>query len=126
MAANADLSRREREVLDIVYSAGRISAAEVQAAMASPPTNAAVRAVLRSLVEKGHLRHDYDGPRYVYSPTVPRRQARRAALQHVLGTFFGGSVEGAMATLLELDDELSEEARERLEKMIDEARREGR
>lgn len=113
--------------MDIVYAAGRATAEEVREAMAEPPTNAAVRATLRSLVEKGHLRHEYDGPRYVYSPTTPRERARRSALKHLLRTFFGGSVEGAMAALLELEPaELTPGARERLKSLIDEAREDGR
>lgn len=113
--------------MDIVYAAGRPTAEEVREAMAEPPTNAAVRAILRSLVEKGHLRHEYDGPRYVYSPTMPRDRARRSALKHVLRTFFGGSVESAMAALLELEPaELTPSARERLKRLIDEAREDGR
>lgn len=113
--------------MDIVYAAGRVTAEEVREAMATPPTNAAVRATLRVLVGKGHLRHEYDGPRYVYSPTTPRERARRSALRHLLRTFFGGSVEGAMAALLELESaELTPGARERLKRLIDEAREEGR
>ncbi len=128
MSSEPGLSRREREVMDIVYTAGRVTAAEVEAAMKSPPSNAAVRAILRSLVEKGQLRHEYDGPRYVYSPTVPQRQARRSALEHVLSTFFGGSVEGAMTTLLELEDseKLDDEAADRLKRLIDRAKQEER
>ncbi len=122
-----NLSRREREVMDIIYACGRATATEVGAAMVSPPTNAAVRATLRALVEKGHLRHEYDGPRYVYMPTMPRHQARRSALAHLVRTFFDGSAEGAMAALLELESsELSEETRERLREMIDQAKSEGR
>lgn len=121
------LSRREREVLDILHTLDRATAEEVREAMAEAPTNPAVRAILRSLVDKGHLRHEYDGPRYIYTPTVPREKARRSALEHVLRTFFGGSVESAVATLLEIESEdLSEEARQRLKEKIDEAQREGR
>lgn len=113
--------------MDIVYAAGRATAEEVREAMAEAPTNAAVRATLRSLVEKGHLRHQYDGPRYVYSPTTPRVRARQSALKHVLRTFFGGSVESALAALLELErEELTPEARERLKRLIDDAREDGR
>ncbi len=114
-------------MMDIVYALGRATAAEVREAMASPPTDAAVRTTLRSLVTKGHLSHKYDGPRYVYFPTVPREKARKSALQHVLETFFGGSPESAMAALLDMHgSDLSSDQRERLKKLIDEAQREGR
>jgi predicted transcriptional regulator len=121
------LSRREREVMDILYAKGSATAAEVRADLADPPTDAAVRATLRSLVEKGHLRYEQDGPRYVYRPTTPPGRARRRALERVLRTFFGGSVEGAMATLLELKgSRLSQQEREQLRRMIDAAEKEGR
>ena len=121
------LSRREREVMDIVYATEGITANEVEDAMSDPPTNAAVRAILRSLIAKGHLRHEHDGPRYVYFPTVPRVEARRSAMAHVMETFFSGSLEGAMATLLEVGSEdLSDESRDRLKGLIDQARKEGR
>src|SRR5262245_30408321 len=96
------LSRREREVMDIVYRLGRATAADVRAEMPEPPTEAAVRTTLRILVRKGRLTHRYDGPRYVYSPTVEPEAARRSAFRHLLDTFFGGSARGAMAALLEM------------------------
>src|SRR5687768_6458536 len=86
-----DLSRRERQIVDILYSNGRATAAEVQAALPDPPSYSAVRAMLRILEEKGHVRHEQDGPRYVYVPTLARDNAKRSALQHVLKTFFDGS-----------------------------------
>lgn len=120
------LTRREREVMDIVYALGEATATEVREGMADPPTNAAVRSILRILVEKGHLEYEQDGPRYVYSPTAPQR-ARRSAMRHVLRTFFGGSVEGAMAALLELEEgALTAEERARIKRVIDRAAREGR
>lgn len=120
------LSRREREVLDIVYSREHATAAEVRAAMLHPPTDAAVRTTLRILVDKGHLRIQQDGPRYDYWPTVPRDAARRSELKHVLRTFFGGSTENALATLLDIrPGELDEETRRRLKQVIDKAAREG-
>ena len=95
--------------------------------MAAPPTDAAVRTTLRSLVAKGHLRIEQDGPRYVYWPTVPRDTARRTELAHVLETFFGGSAESAMVALLQLKaNDLSEADRERLKQLIDHAASEGR
>ncbi len=123
----ASLSRREREMMDIIYEAGRATAAEVRDAMASPPSYSAVRATLRVLEEKGHLRHRQDGPRYVFSPTVPRDKARQSALKHVIQTFFDGSTHGAVAALLDMhSSKLSKEELERLSAMIEEAKREGR
>jgi predicted transcriptional regulator len=121
------LSRREREVLDIVYRLGRATAAEVRAEMARPPTDPAVRATLRVLVAKGRLAHEYDGPRYVYFPTVAREAARRSAFRHLLDTFFGGSARGAMAALLEMEEAgLSSRQRRRLRALIEDAERKGR
>ena len=98
------LSKREREVMDIVHELGDATAAQIRKRMTDPPTDSAVRSVLRILVKKGHLASEYDGPRYVYSPTVSAQRARSSAMQHVLKTFFGGSVEGAVAMLLQLED----------------------
>jgi len=121
------LSRREREVMDIVYRLGRATAAEVRGEMAEAPTDAAVRTTLRVLVRKGRLRQEYDGPRYVYFPTVAREAARRSAFRHLLDTFFGGSARGAMAALLEMEDSgLSSRQRRRLRELIDDADRKGR
>jgi predicted transcriptional regulator len=123
----ATLSRREREILDIVYRLGRATAAEVRAEMAQPPTDPAVRTTLRILVEKGRLRHEYDGPRYVYSPTVAPDAARRSAFRHLLDTFFGGSARGAMAALLEMEEmDITARERRRLRELIAEADRKGR
>jgi len=121
------LSRREREVLDLVYKLGRSTAAEVRAAMAEPPTDPAVRTTLRILVGKGLVSHEYDGPRYVYTPTLPREAASRSAFRHLLDTFFGGSARVAMAALIEMEDAgLSPQAKARVKKLIDEADRQGR
>lgn len=121
------LSKREREVMDIVHELDHATAARIRERMTDPPTDAAVRSVLRILVEKGHLEHEYDGPRYVYSPTVSARRARSSAMKHVLKTFFGGSVEGAVAMLLQLDDtRLTPDERARIRALIDEASEEGR
>src|SRR5262245_5337369 len=96
MARNDEgLSRREREVMDIIYGLGRVTAAEVRAQMAQPPTDPAVRTTLRILVQKGRLKHESDGPRYVSLPTLPPEAARRSAFRHLLDTFFGGSAHGA-------------------------------
>src|SRR5262245_2691621 len=121
------LSRREQEILDIVYARGHATAVEVRGAMREPPTDAAVRTTLRLLVGKGHLRIEQDGPRYDYWPTVPHEAARRSELQHVLRTFFGGSMESALTTLLDLrPGELGEDERRRLKRLIDKAAKEGR
>jgi predicted transcriptional regulator len=121
------LSRRERQIMEIVYEHGRATAAEVRERMADPPSYSAVRAMLRILEEKGHLRHEQDGPRYIFLPTVPRREASETALRRLVRTFFGGSPEGAMAALLDLEgNRLDEAALERLAGMIEEAKREDR
>jgi predicted transcriptional regulator len=125
--AKPKLSRREQEILDIVYAHGHATAAEVREAMQEPPTDAAVRTTLRILVSKGHLRIEQDGPRYDYWPTVSREAARRSELQHILRTFFAGSTESALATLLDLQPgELGDEERRRLKRLIDKAAKGGR
>jgi predicted transcriptional regulator len=121
------LSRRERQIMDIVYESGRVSAAQVMERLPDPPSYSAVRTLLRILEEKGHLRHEQEGPRYIYLPTVPREKARQSALRHLVQTFFDGSAEGAVAALLGLDDtRLSDEEYERLAASIERARKEGR
>src|SRR5262247_4399136 len=126
-AAAAGLSRREREVMDIIYGLGRATAAEVRAQMAQPPTDPAVRTTLRILVQKGRLKHEYDGPRYVYLPTLTPEAARRSAFRHLLDTFFGGSAQGAMAALVEMDDTgLTTRQRRCLRELIEDAERKGR
>lgn len=127
MTEKPRFSRREQEIMEIVYARGHATAAEVREGMDDPPTDAGVRTTLRVLVSKGHLRIEQDGPRYVYWPTVPRETARRSEMAHVLDTFFGGSVESAMATLLELrTDDIDQRTRDRLERMIEAAAEEGR
>jgi len=122
-----DLSRRERQIMDSIYRRGRATAAEVLTDLPDPPSYSAVRTMLRLLEEKGHLRHEQDGPRYVYLPTVARENARVSALQHLVSTFFNGSTEQAMAALLELSDsDLSDEQLGRLQQLIESARAEGR
>jgi len=121
------LSRREQQVLDIIYARGHATAAEVREAMDDAPTDPAVRTTLRILVAKGHLRIEPDGPRYDYWPTVSPDTARKSELQHVLRTFFGGSTESALATLLDLGGaKLDDEARRRLKRLIDNASKQGR
>src|SRR5215203_2811831 len=121
-----DLSRRERQIVDILYARGRATAADVQAALPDPPSYSAVRAMLRILEEKGHVRHEQDGPRYVYLPTVAPDRAKKTAIRHVLRTFFNGSAEQALSALLdESDTRLSDHELDRLAKVIDRARRAG-
>ena len=121
------LSRREREMMDIIYAAGSATANEVRRAMTSPPSYSAVRATLRVLEEKGHLKHTKDGNRYLFEPTVSRQRARKSALSGVLQNFFDNSREQMVATLLDLSSQdLSDEELERLADLIDQARKEGR
>lgn len=121
------LSKREKEILDIVYARGHATAADVRGDMREPPTDAGVRTTLRVLVAKGHLRIEQDGPRYDYWPVVSRENARRSELQHVLRTFFGGSVETALATLLDVSaEQIGDDERKRLKRLIDDAAKQGR
>lgn len=119
------LSRRERQIMEIVYQHGQATAAEVREKMPDPPSYSAVRTMLRILEEKGHLRHEQDGPRYVFMPIVPREEARSTALKRLVRTFFDDSPESAMAALLDIGEgELDERALERIARRIEEARRE--
>jgi predicted transcriptional regulator len=121
------VSRRERQILDILYRRGRAAAAQVLADLPDPPGYSAVRALLRVLETKGHVRHKAEGGRYVYEPTRPRPQAARSALRRVLDTFFDGSAGKAAAALLEISDaRLSADEADRLTRLIDQARKEGR
>jgi BlaI family penicillinase repressor len=123
----SQLSRRERQIMDIIYKLGKATAAEVQGLLPDPPSYSAVRAMLRILEEKDFLEHEQCGPRYVFKPVVPRAEARKSALQHILKTFFDGSAENAMAALLDISDgALTDETYQRLRQIIDKAREEGR
>ena len=122
-----NLSRRERQIMDVLFQRGRATAAEVLEALPDAPSYSAVRALLRILEEKGHLRHEKDGPRHVYFPTTPRSVAQRSAVRHLIGTFFGGSRSAAVAALLdESDRPLSESERAELAGMIRRLRAEGK
>jgi len=124
--ASADLSRRERQVLDVLYRAGRATCVEVQRDMTDPPSYSAVRTFLRILEEKKIVRHEQDGARYVYIPIVEKERASRSALRHVLSTFFAGSVTQAVSALLDEDSKnLSEDDWQRLSAIVEEARKEG-
>ena len=121
------VSRRERQILDVLYRRGPSTAAEIQAGIPNSPSYSAVRALLRILEEKGHIGHEEQGTRYVYAPKVPRDEARRSALVHLMQTFFDGSPEQAMAALLDVSArDLSEEELDRMAELIAKARKEGR
>src|SRR5215469_13790874 len=112
------LSRRERQIMDILYEKGRATAAEVHERLPERPSYSAVRALLRILEEKGHIRHEQDGPRYVFLPTLPRETARRQAVKHLVQTFFEGSAERAISALLDSSSsKLSDEEFDRLAKL---------
>jgi predicted transcriptional regulator len=120
------LSNRERQIMDVLYRVGQATAAEVMEELPDPPSYSAVRATLRILEDKGQVRHEEEGPRYVFRPAVPRDRAKRTAVRHLVSTFFGGSPEAAMATLLdESASKLSDSDVERLKKLIDEAKNKG-
>lgn len=121
------LSRRERQIMDVVYRLGQASAADVLENMPDPPGYSAVRTMLRLLEEKGFLRHDQDGPRYVYLPTLSRDKARQSALTQLVQTFFDNSTEQTVAALLDMSkSKMSAEELERLSELIEKARKEGR
>ncbi len=122
-----NLSRRERQIMDIIYQRGQATAAEVLDDLPDPPSYSAVRAMLKVLENKGHIRHKQQGPRYVFLPKVSREKAKRSAVQHLLQTFFDGSTESAVATLLDVSrSDLSNADLDRLNNLISEAKNEGR
>src|SRR5690349_20476786 len=123
----APLTRREREIMDILHRRGRATAHEVLEDLAEPPSYSAVRTLLRLLEERGHVRHEQDGPGYVYTPTVARRDAQRTAIAHLVETFFDGSIEDAVATLVESSKpKLSGEELDRIASLVAKAKKEGR
>lgn len=127
MADVLDLSRRERQIMEVVYRTGRATAGDVLEGLPDPPSYSAVRALLKILEGKGHLKHVLEDGRYMWLPTVPRDRARRSALQSLLSTFFEGSAEKAVAALLtQSKSKLSEDELERLARLIADAREEGR
>jgi len=122
-----ELSRRERQIMDTVYAAGTVTAADVVEALPDKPSNSTVRTLLRILVGKGHLKQKHDGQRYLYKSTRSRPQAAQGALKRVVQTFFGGSVEQAVEGLLQSSDvELSEAQLDRLHQLVEDTRKEGR
>ena len=121
------LTKRERQIMDAVYQLGQATVAGVLDRISEPPSYSAVRATMRVLVDKGHLKHKQDGPRYVYVPTVPQDKAKTAAVSHLVGTFFNGSMEAAVMTLLQMSDaKLSKTDIERLRAKIRDAEKEER
>ena len=127
MSAAGGLSRRERQIMDILYQRGKASASEVREAMEAAPGYSAVRAMLRVLEEKGHVKHQAEGLKYVYVPVVARDKAKRSAVKHVMETFFNGSAEQIVAALLDVSStRLTREELDRMSEMIEQARREGK
>jgi BlaI family transcriptional regulator, penicillinase repressor len=123
---HSQLSRRERQIMDILFRRGRATAAEIHQELPDRPSYSAVRAQLRTLEEKGHARHQAEDLRYVYTPTLKPDQARRSALRHLVDTFFQGSPARAAAALLDADAaRLSKEDLDRISGLIDKAREEG-
>jgi BlaI family transcriptional regulator, penicillinase repressor len=121
------LSRRERQIMDVLHAQREATAAEILTALPDPPSYSAVRALLRILEEKGHIKHRKDGARYVYLPRVSREKASRSALKRVVSTFFQGSVTQAMAALLDnTDSKLTDADLKKLEELIHQAKKEGR
>jgi predicted transcriptional regulator len=118
------LSRREREIMEILHRVGKATATEVMEALPDPPSYSAVRSILRVLEEKGHIRHEEDGKKFLYLPTEPRTTAARSALHNVIQNFFGGSIESAVKTFLsDADISLSDEELARMAETIEQARK---
>jgi BlaI family penicillinase repressor len=125
--ALAGLSRRERQIMDVLYQRGKASAAEVREAIENAPSYSAVRAMLRVLEEKGHVRHQADGLKYVYVPTLNRDKAKRSAVKHLLDTFFSDAPDQVVAALLDVSSRrLKREELDRMAKMIEKAKKEGK
>ena len=125
--ADRDLSRRERQIMDILHRSGRATAAEVLDGLPDAPSYSAVRALLKILETKGHVKHEEEGRAYVYLPIVRRTDARQSALSHLLKTFFDNSAEQAVAALLAIKGEkMSDAELNRMSKLIEEAKKEGR
>jgi BlaI family penicillinase repressor len=121
------LSRRERQIMDILYRSGKASASDVLNAMPDPPSYSAVRAMLRVLEEKGHVKHQEEGLKYVYAPVVARDKAKRSAVKHVMETFFNGSAEQIVAALLDVSStRLTRDELDRMAEMIEKAKKEGK
>jgi predicted transcriptional regulator len=123
---NVVLSRRERQIMDVLFRRGRATAADVMADLTGEPSYSTVRTQLRVLEEKGHVRHEDDGVRFVYMPVVRRQAARKSALRHLVDTFFEGSAEKTVAALLGGEgSKLTDEELDRIADLIDKSRKEG-
>ena len=123
---HTSLTRRERQIMDVLYRRGRATAAEVMPELPGDPNYSTVRTQLRVLEDKGHVRHEEEGGRYVYAPAVPRHAARKSALKHLVETFFDGSAEQVVAAVLGGEaSRLSDEELDRVSAMIDKARKDG-
>jgi predicted transcriptional regulator len=123
---SAALAKREREILDVLYRRGRATANEVLEDLGAERSYSTIRTQLRVLEQKGHVRHEVDGTRFVYLPTVPRHAARKSALRHLMHTFFDGSPERVVAALLGDASTMSEEQLDRIASLVEQAREEGR
>jgi BlaI family transcriptional regulator, penicillinase repressor len=123
-ADSTELGRRERQIMDVVHRIGRVTAAEIRDELPDPPSYSAVRGMLRLLEEKGYVRHEWDGPRYVYLPTADPERVRTSAVRHLLRTFFSNSMESAVAAMLGVAEQpATDEELKRMAKLIDDARR---
>jgi len=126
-ATPSQLTRRERQIMEVLYKDGKASVADVLEAIENPPSYSSVRAILRILEEKGHAVHEQDGPRYLFRPSVPKDKARVVALREVVGTFFRGSPSELVNTLVDLGpDSISNEELDEISRLIERARKEGR
>lgn len=124
---DAGLSRRERQIMDALYRLGRAPASDIHDAISNPPSNTAVRTLLTILQDKGHVRFERDGAKYIYEPVVPREEMAKSVIDGVVQTFFGGSIERVVATLVDSQEaKLSEDQIAGLQAIIDQAKREGR
>jgi BlaI family penicillinase repressor len=127
VSAMGELSRRERQIMEILFQRGKASAAEVRESMADAPSYSAVRAMLRILEDKGHVKHQAEGLKYVYVPSVARDKANRSAMKHLMETFFNDSPERVVAALLDVSStRLTEEELDRMAQLIEAARKEGK
>jgi len=117
-----DLTRRERQIMDVIYQAGRASAEEIRERLPDPPSNSSVRTMLRILEEKGHIRHEYEGGRFAFMPTLKHDKAKRSAMRHLVDTFFAGSGKDAIAALFDITaPELDEQELAHLRRLIEDA-----
>jgi len=120
-----NLTRRERQIMDIIYQKGKATAAEVKSLLPEPPSYSTVRTILRVLEQKGHLKHKEEKLRYVYKPTISQEKVKHSALKHVMKTFFDDSTESVIAALLDLPStQLTDEELDKLTRLIEQARKE--